>query len=316
MSLVVGFEGYRKPSWLKPRWLNASGFLFKRLRHVPLKKAITFAVDVICYRKAVFALLRAPRDSNVRTLITEYPEILFMVSGPYIAKNWDGAKRIALLIDHCRTVEGGVLDLPPGGRLDLCELTVIDPRYRLIVHQPREYIWEGLLDLSLCFENRVVFSLRFSLSSRYDRRIAYIGALQGKHPRNHSAIAQVYKDFSKKFERIRPRDFMIETFQMLCGALEIDQILAVADANKPRRCYQRSYDEQWTVRGGVYEGNGFFRLPVIPRRRTEKEMTPKKRSMYRRRYALLDSVESAITVALRRKKTAQDSRRRDHFQGS
>jgi uncharacterized protein VirK/YbjX len=287
--------------------IGAANFFFNRLQGVPLKKAAIFAVDVVRHWRAVQALLRAPRGSNISALVAAYPETLFMVSGPYLANSWDGTQRIARLIDHCRTVEGGRLDLRPGVRLELFKLTFIDPRYRLIVHQPREYIWEGLLDLSLCYEDQVIFSLRFSLSSEHGKRTAYIGGLQGRHQKYESRIIEIYKDFSLKAERIRPRDFMIEAFQMLCGAIEMDEILAIADANKPWRGYQRSYDEDWRARGGVYNRNGFFNIPVKPMRRSEDEMTARKRTMYRRRYRMLDRVQSAMAEALqnRTRRSAQ-----------
>ncbi len=294
------------PSNNNSDWRYAVEFFLKRLRRVPFRKAAAFVIDIMRHRQALLALLRTPRGSNLGALVAAYPEIFFMASGPYLAENWNGTERIVQLIDHCNTVAGSSVDLSPGSRLELCHLRFIDPRYRLIVHQPREYIWEGLLDLSLCYEERIIFSVRFSLSSAGGKRIAYIGAVQGRNQKYEPTITDIYKDFSLKAERMRPRDFMIEAFQLLCSSLGIDEILAVSDENKPRRCYERSYNEDWRERGGIYNGNGFFRLPTNPHRRSEEDMPSKKRAMYRRRYRMLAEVQSALGDTLQRRSFQPD----------
>jgi len=272
-----------------------------RLRRVPLKKALIFIVDVVRHWPAMLPLLLAPRGSNLRRLVTTCPEILFMASGPYLAENWGARQRFSRIIDHCKTVGtiGGIVDLPPDASRDLCRLTPIDSRYRLIVHQPREYVWEGQLDLTLCDGTRPIFSLRFCLSSQHGERIAYVGALQGRAQKaGEPNIIETYNLFSKAAARMRPRDFMIEAFQMVCRTLDVKTILAVADDNKPRRCFAHSYDEDWRARGGVDNGDGFFMLPVVAKRRVEGEVPSKKKAMYRKRYDMLSSVEAAITTAL------------------
>jgi uncharacterized protein len=282
-------------------WLQIAEYFCLRARRVPIKKAVIFALDLARHWKAMLPLLRAPVGGNLHRLVAAYPEILFMASGPYLAENWDARNRFARIVDHCKTVAaiGGIVDFPPNAKRDLCRLTPIDPRYRLVLHQPREYVWEGQLDLSLYNDTQNIFSLRFCLSSEGGVRIAYIGALQGRPQKaGEPNIIDIYNSFCKAATRMRPRDFMIEAFQMLCRALDVTEIRAVADHNKPRRCFKRSYDEDWRARGGDYDGNGFFILPVIARRRTEEEMPAKKKAMYRNRYAMLTRIETEIGAGL------------------
>ncbi|MES9851382.1 MAG: DUF535 family protein [Candidatus Thiodiazotropha sp. L084R] len=55
-----------------------------------------------------------------------------------------------------------------------------------------------------------------------------------------------------------------------------------------------NYDEVWSDRGGVYCNAGFYELPVNPDRRSIESIISKKRSMYKKRYELLNLIEKKV----------------------
>ncbi|WP_413774718.1 DUF535 family protein [Mesorhizobium sp. AR10] len=50
----------------------------------------------------------------------------------------------------------------------------------------------------------------------------------------------------------------------------------------------------WWERGAIDRRNGFFELPVEAGRRQGDEIPARKRAMYRRRYAMLDEIETQL----------------------
>jgi uncharacterized protein VirK/YbjX len=100
---------------------------------------------------------------------------------------------------------------------------------------------------------------------------------------------------------MRPRDFLIEVFKMFCRALDVSEIHAVSNLNHPQRQkvsdIKLSYDQVWRERGGVYDGNGFFILPVS--RGADKDIPAKRRRTYRQRYAILKFVEAELNAVLK-----------------
>jgi uncharacterized protein VirK/YbjX len=110
-----------------------------------------------------------------------------------------------------------------------------------------------------------------------------------------------YRVFTKSAFGTRPRDFIVEAFKMFCRELSIAEIRAISDLNTPDRGtddFKLSYDEVWRERGGVYDGNGFFVIPVAASRRNEDDIPAKKRAMYRKRYSMLADIEKEIEVRL------------------
>lgn len=254
-------------------------------------------------------LLLARRGSNLHKLVKARPEILKMVLTPYVAANWNAQTRLARVIDHCKTVAeiGGIIDFPSDNLINLVQLTPIDLRYRLTLDQARWLLADGQLTLSLWDGIDRIFHIGFCLSTQDGKRVAYIGGIQGRAGidlwKNEIDILNCYRRFTKAASGMRPRDFLVEVFKMLCRALDVSEIRAVSECNHPRRdlasAFKLSYDEIWRERGGSYNGNGFFLLPITMSRRAEEDIPAKKSAMYRKRYAMLESVEGELTVALR-----------------
>ena len=276
------------------------------LKTSPAPKIFLCALCFFRYLPVLSAfLLRCRVESNLRRLLRARPEILEMVYRPYLAVNWDAPTRFARIVDHCETVAkiGGIMDFPPDTLVNLIQLDPIAPRYRLSLDQARWLLPEGQLVISLWDGIDRIFSLQFCLSSQDGQRTAYIGALQGRpQKQGEPDIMDRYRNFTKAAGGMRPRDFLIEIFKTLCRVLDVVEIRAVSNLNQPRRqtCsdVKLSYDEVWHERGGIYDGNGFFILPVAANHRTIEKIPSKKRTMYAKRYAMLDGVEAELAAAL------------------
>jgi hypothetical protein len=106
---------------------------------------------------------------------------------------------------------------------------------------------------------------------------------------------------------MRPRDFLLEALRLFALKIGVRRIYAVADDHKISRhkyfagkdTAGMHYDEVWLERGGSRVTPTYFKLPMAGSRRPLEEVSAKKRSMYRRRYEMLDAIEAALPSDLR-----------------
>jgi uncharacterized protein VirK/YbjX len=161
---------------------------------------------------------------------------------------------------------------------------------------------EGHLALSLFKDNFRSFSVAFSLFADPEPAL-FIGCVQGRQ--SHEILA-LYRDLTKDFEGMRPRDFLLEALRLFALKIGVRHIYAVADEHKiSRHKYFAgktpagiSYDDVWEDRGGSRVAPTHFELPLAGSRRGLEEIPAKKRSMYRRRYDMLDAIEAAMPAHL------------------
>lgn len=249
-------------------------------------------------------LCEARPGSALSSFVAARPECWSMVLVPYIAATWSAPVRFRRLVDHCATVErlGPLMNFPPEAFVDLVLLDEIGPDYRLVLDQPRWLLRDGQMAISIWEGADRLFSLSFCFGSEDGALVAYVGGVQG---RKEDGVLERYRQFTKLSEGVRPGDMIAELFRMVCVAMGVTRVLAVSDATRhqaSRYCQARpgansakfSYDEFWAARGAELTQDGFFDVPLDPRRRSADEVRANKRAMYRRRYAAMDAIEARI----------------------
>ncbi len=246
----------------------------------------------------VAEIRQADTRSSLSTLLTERPEMFGAFIWPYQNAAWTPRERWARIIDHTKIIDalGAPFTFSADKRLILLDLEDILPGFKVVLDQPKWFMREGMLVVNIFINDFRAFSLAFSFFKEEDGAItAYIGAIQG---RNREDILATYRDLTKKLFGIRPRDFLIEIFRMVCQAAGVERILAVADAYRHHRHayfknktdFSTNYDEIWLDRGGVIVDQQTFELSREISRRDLADIKPKKRSMYRKRYEFLDAI--------------------------
>jgi uncharacterized protein len=249
--------------------------------------------SVLLFRNLEATLPLLVSAGPVRRLIRRRPElVLSIATKPFISSRWDARTRIAVLIDHCRTVTciGGLLDFPDDGCVEILRLNRIEGSYRLTLEQSRWLQMEGLMTFGLYEGADRFFHLSFCLSSKNGELIAYVGGIQGVP----NGLDQ-HRRLTKRTYGIRPRDFLVETFRLFCRSLGVQKILAVSDSEHANAFSTKgslppSYDRLWVERGGQLAEDGFFILSPNPKRRARDDVPRRKQSLYRRRYELLEQI--------------------------
>lgn len=123
-----------------------------------------------------------------------------------------------------------------------------------------------------------------------------IASIQG--PKGESAQEQV-KQLTKALHGIRPMYLLVIGFKLLSQYWQTNLIGIPHKAQAKYRWNDSSrllfnYDNFWQENDGVLEQQ-YWRLPLEIERKTLEEIPSKKRSMYRKRYEMLDHLEQSIS---------------------
>jgi len=264
-----------------------------------LRMRLRFVIAALRNPAASKQFALADSTSPLGELLTEWPQTIGSLLWPYQCADWNAATRVNRIAEHFRVVrEIPGLQLKPDEKLILADLSSFSPGARLILDRPSWLSREGHLTLSLFKEDFRAFTLSFSLSG-FPHADLFIGGLQGRHG---DEILAMYRDLTKDLNGIRPRDFMLEALRMLAVKMGVRHIYAVADEFKisRHRYFGRKalpglfYDEVWRERNGEQVSAQCFELPLAGSRRPLEEIAAKKRSMYRRRYEMLDNIEGLL----------------------
>lgn len=159
---------------------------------------------------------------------------------------------------------------------------------------PHEGLW--LLALKSGADT-VVYSLSFACMGE----ALWIGAVQG--PKGEQALAQV-RDATKALHGLRPHFFLIDALRALAQAWGKTQVLGVDARHHPRPSgfWRRregvkfDYCGFWRELGGVPDASRRWGLPMSAPRKALEDIESKKRAMYRRRFALLDTMARDVAV--------------------
>jgi len=240
----------------------------------------------------------------MKNLLDNRKEITGVVVWPFICSDWDAPKRTQQVINHCATIDRLGIPFTYGvkQRVVLLDMNKTMEGLRIIMDEPIWFLREGQLVINIFFNHFRAYSLAFSFDTNKDGKIdVIIGAIQG---RNTDDILDTYRAFTKAMHGVRPRDFLIEVSKMVFRQINVSKILAVSDSSRVHRhsffgskaenLLSVNYDEVWQDRGATRYDGSFWQLPVESTRKNLAEIKSKKRSLYKKRFALLDEIEADI----------------------
>ena len=132
-----------------------------------------------------------------------------------------------------------------------------------------------------------------------DSQAMFIGAMQGPNVDNAKEIIKV---ITKKSHAYRTKNLILYAAQSLARALNLKKIFAVTNAGyyannhiRRDRKLKTSFSDFWEECGGhLTSDERFFSLPLIETRKSADEIPTHKRAVYRRRFAMLDSLDATI----------------------
>ncbi|MBN2638473.1 MAG: DUF535 family protein [Bacteroidales bacterium] len=133
-----------------------------------------------------------------------------------------------------------------------------------------------------------------------------VGCVQGYM---YGEMQDNFKVVQKLLHGLRPNSFIVFALQELARNLGTEKIYCVGSQIQAFRKKHAihlpglhdinfDYSQFWQECGGLDLGNDWFELPLIPERKSMEEIKSKKRSMYSKRYQLLDSISEMISTSV------------------
>jgi uncharacterized protein VirK/YbjX len=237
-------------------------------------------------------------QSPLGQLLADRPETIGNLIWPYQCAAWDADTRFARIAGHLDVLEKLPALRLGDEKLVFADLTSLSEDAALIIDYSPWLAREGHLTLSLFKGEFRAFTVAFSLFGISQTEL-FIGGIQG---RNDDNILALYRELTKDFHGVRPRDFILEALRLFAQSIGVRHIHAVADGQKISRhpyfgkkgTVGLNYDEVWLERGGRRVADTHFELPLTGTRRDLNEVAAKKRSMYRRRYEMFDELAASL----------------------
>ncbi|MBJ3779076.1 DUF535 domain-containing protein [Enterobacter asburiae] len=167
---------------------------------------------------------------------------------------------------------------------------------------------EGEATLVFCdSQNTALAEMTFTLCQFEGKSTLFIGGLQGAKAHVPHELIQ---GATKACHGLFPKRLLVEAAMTLGAAFPVEQIVAVSNDTHIYRSWRyrkkkegkllADYDSFWISIGGEKQDNGNFMLPLVMPRKPMEEIASKKRSEYRRRYELLDSLIQQVKQAAQR----------------
>jgi uncharacterized protein VirK/YbjX len=242
---------------------------------------------------------------NISKILTDEPHFLGLLVWPLVDARWTAKQRLQNLMLHYREAArlGELFQIVPRQIKSILKLDSLCESLEVCLENQPWFAREGQCTMSLFYAGERVYSVAFLLSEEDGKRIVYIGAVQGV---KQSDSDDTYKLLTKAAHGMRPRDFCIALFLVLCDAMGVQKVLAVQNGNRQhqhryfdatqRAAIFANYDEIWTENGATLRPDGLFTLEPGVRRKDLAEVPSKKRSMYRKREALLEECQLAFNA--------------------
>lgn len=246
-------------------------------------------------------LLAREEHRALRRELLSYPETLGFVEWPYIHAGWPVTQRFLALSQHMQALQTDMaaFDVGRSGSVLVADMNAVYPGLRLVVDRAFWCFREGSLVFNQFVGDDRLMTLPFSFGIDGGERVVYVGAVQGS---NAEGALATYREVAKGLHGMRSRDFLIKAFQLLMHHLGVQRILCISEEQRhhrhryfttnPDEKFNLNYDEIWTEHNGSPNGDGFWRLPMVPAQRPMEEIAAKNRALYRRRYALMDQLSA------------------------
>lgn len=257
-------------------------------------------------------LTQLTRWPELNTLLTRQPRLPIRLHRPYMAVKMKRSIALNALCSHYKilgdlfTHEQQISYLSEKG-LCLAKFEAKDgAQFQLDLVSMVSLDKEGESTIAIRdSQMRILAEITFTYCQLNNKSTLFIGGLQGAaSDLPHEIIRKATKDCYGLF----PKRVVIEAICQFAQFLNVEQILAVGNEAHVYRCWRymdkktqmhADYDEFWSSLGGNKISGNYFTLPLAIARKSEADIASKKRAEYRRRYQLLDSIHSQLSLMFR-----------------
>lgn len=281
--------------------------------HKELKRYIYFRVRAFFNSARMDRIDKYYHQDQVRAQIAEvYPFVYEQPQRAFFYNKSTFDERIQLMEDHMDTMVDffpaeTIYDIYRGEERVLWNIDFEEQPLRLALKFENGQRKEGALSIMVRLGERNLYQMIFWLGKTpiIDKDVAkssrnlYIGAMQGP---NGEEPKEIIKRLTKFCHGYRTKNLILYATQAVARSMGVEHIYAVTNSGyyamnhlRSDRKLKTSFDDFWQEAGGTQCADSrFYELPLREQRKNAEEIPTRKRAVYRRRFALLDEIDSSI----------------------
>lgn len=208
----------------------------------------------------------------------------------FLDKRFNSQKRLAMIYDNLTFLPNIIEEkgLPPLWEKPICFGEVIEG-FKIYLNINEHQAMEGYWALELRYKptNQLVYLLSFGKLEK----ALLIAVIQGP---NFEGSKEIVKTLTKQCHGLRPAYLMVEAMKALTLTLGYKTLLGIPQKyqNKSRLIQSKRYvvDYDAIFQESAGKIRKYWTLPLNFETKSLEEIPSKKRSMYRKRYAMLDNL--------------------------
>ena len=240
------------------------------------------------------------QDPLMISLLESRPSFSYPLAHRFLDKRFSTKQRFAAIVENLKFLPQklSALDLPPVWQQPISFGEVVEEfeiRLNINHFQPMEGYWT--LELIHTPSQELVYLLTFG---KVEAGLL-IAVIQGP---NFEGSKEMVKLLTKKCHGLRPAYLMVEAMKALTNALGYQKLLGIPHKfqNKSRfvqsKRYVVDYDAIFAESAGKLVD--YWELPLSFENKKLEDIESKKRSMYRKRYAMLEELQQRMSEKLQK----------------
>lgn len=271
-------------------------------------------------RKAVFLATSRKYKAEITSFLNRMDvldlkvtsEMLGVLEWPYLHNQWDINAKLNKIALHYETLSSAcpaLMHINTLPRQKVMSFSDVSNAVSIEIDYAAWFTREGEIVINVFQSDLRVASMAFLLGHHESDVVAYIGAVQGIHggvPAEESL--EIFKALTKDFFGLRPRSLLLEVLKVVATKLGAKKIFGISEQHRHHRhpyflndektVFKNDYNIFWEEHGGRFNHDiGFYEISTAPAIKDLSEISSKKRSQYRKRYAIIESLENTIDLS-------------------
>ncbi|GML42096.1 VirK family antimicrobial peptide resistance protein [Campylobacter coli] len=235
-------------------------------------------------------------NEHLKNFFSNRPDACYNVTRRFCDKSFSANERVKTLIyDVNKGLES--FKFLPQDQI----IFKFDEDFELYLGKQSSCIRRGFLGTFFKISKRTIEQCCFCFT--LDNKLL-ISCIQGYQYSDFNVL-DINKIFTKKCYGLRPIALLIECIKMLCVSLKLDATLGVHEKNQIRsqkgedKGYFVDYQKIWLENGGkLIKINNHLYYELSHKRKNLEEIPSSKRSMYKKRFAMLEEIKQALDQSL------------------
>lgn len=268
------------------------------------RKRVQFYSRALWHKTEIESMREVFSSWGVAPLLATNPRIYEKPLYPYMIHPMGSNDRFEALYAHYRFVgkkfKPELIDHLSAGFVLIGRICEQEMPFDIRLDRIRHFANEGEMTLGLYGpKGERYYVLSFNFDDRDGGKIL-IGSLQGTSDIEGEDAKEIIKNVTKALHGLRPQIALVTILQIVGRLLEIPSMWGVRtqahvyNASSRIKRIKTDYDFFWNEAGGLCENETLYALPMTYERKSLEEIKSNKRSMYKKRYAMLDDLETQI----------------------